>query len=143
MTIITRKVFVFIALDAVKGGSSPESAIITSPIDYRGFSMAKDYCFISEHQINITVPDNINEMAADQLLGSLEVMRAEHHQKELKMMDTISSLRMLAAPKEGQVVDDTDLRQPKVSKFGDAADAEIVHDDQPLAPGAHDLEIPF
>lgn len=144
MKTTTRKVFAFVNMEAIKNGTQPENSICLSELDYRLYeTLGKNNVFISEHEVTVLIPDNVAEISADKMVEALAKMRAEHHQKQQELIDTISSLRMLAAPKEGQIVDDTDLRQPKVSRFSDAAGAEVVHDDQPLPPGAHDLEIPF
>lgn len=130
MTTITRKVFAFVNMDYVKCGTPPENSISISAIDYRCYeSLAKDHVFVSEHEINIALPENIAEISADKLVDALAKMRAEHHQAEQALIDTISSLRMLAAPKEGDIVDDSDLVviDPAKKRLDDGAqDAEFL-----------------
>lgn len=129
MTTITRKLFAFVNMESVKRGIAPQNAISISELDYRSFeTLAKDHVFVSEHEINVLLPDNIAEISADKLVDALAKMRAEHHQAEQALIDTISSLRMLAAPKEGELVDDSDLVviDPAKKRLDDGAqDAEF------------------
>lgn len=134
MTTTTRKLFAFVNTESIKEGRKPENSICISELDYRLYeSLGKNTVFISEHEVTVLIPDNVAELSADHMVEELAKMRAEHHKAEQALIDTISSLRMLAAPKEGDLVDDSDLvviDPAKKSRDDGAQDAEF-------------LEIPF
>lgn len=133
-TTVKRKIYSFVSLESVQNnGLTPAQAMVTSEIDYRNYdSLSSKYAYVGTHEIFIEVPDNIGSVAADSLEVELQKMRAAHHKEQQRLIDTISTLRLLAAPKEGEVVvDDKDLRAPAApSKFHDADEAEEVNDDQ-------------
>lgn len=89
------------------------------------------YVLIAERSIAFTLPkaDDVNAMTVDALTDSLQEMRAEHQLKQQQLIDQIARFRQLAAPKEGEVVDDRDLVQqaPVQGRADDAEDADFHH----------------
>lgn len=89
-----------------------------------------EYIFIEKKTILVNMPETheLAGSAADNLEQSLAKMRAEHHRAQQELIDQIAGFRMLCAPKEGEVLNDRDLRSNAPSKFHDADDAEDVNE---------------
>lgn len=97
-----------------------------------------EYVFIEKKTITVTVPETheIAGQIAENLELALSEMRAKHHREQQEMIDKIAGYRMLGAPKQGEVLQDSDLRAPAApSKFHDADQAEEVKSD--------DFDLPF
>lgn len=126
MPLVKKTVYSFVSLESVQNyGRKPEEAVTINEIDYRQYpSLSSKYAYVATHEIVVDIPDNIGSIAADSLEVELEKMRAAHYKEEQNLINLISTMRLLAAPKEGDVVDDKDLRQAAPSKFHDADDAD-------------------
>ncbi|AEX65735.1 hypothetical protein DIBBI_gp67 [Xanthomonas phage vB_XveM_DIBBI] len=107
-----KKVFIFINLDALAKSGNVKSSTFVTDFDYRLYDkVSKEFAFLAEQEISYQLPDNINEIAAESMESALVAMRAKHHAEQQAMIDRIAGLRQLAAPKEGELVDDRDLRE--------------------------------
>lgn len=108
----TRKVFVFADITALTGGTSIENALLIGNFDYRLYESVKGkYVFICEREISFGLPDDVTDQAAEAMEDMLSEIRAKHFAEQQKVIDSIAKLRQLAAPKEGELVDDRDLRE--------------------------------
>lgn len=128
----TRKVFVFARVEAISAGISIENALTICDFDYRTYEpLAADYVFICEREISFGLPDDVTDQAAEAMEAQLSKIRAKHHAEQQKVIDSIAKLRQLAAPIEGQLLDDTGLTvRAKVIDAEEADDAEF--NDLPL-----------
>lgn len=107
-----KKVFAFLSLESLSKHGDIEAATFIGEFDYRQYgSAAKGFVFLAEQEISYQLPDNLSEVAVESLEVALSEMRAKHHKEQQEMIDRIAGLRQLAAPKEGELVDDRDLRE--------------------------------
>lgn len=129
----TRKVFVFADITALTGGASIENALLIGNFDYRLYESVKGkYVFICEREISFGLPDDVTDQAAEAMEEMLSEIRAKHYAEQQKVIDSIAKLRQLAAPKEGELVDDRDLRGNSV-RIADSEEADdATFDDFPF-----------
>lgn len=129
----TRKVFVFADITALTGGASIENALLIGNFDYRLYESVKgQYVFICEREISFGLPDDVTDQAAEAMEDMLSAIRAKHYAEQQKVIDSIAKLRQLAAPKEGELVDDRDLRGKSV-RIADSEEADdATFDDFPF-----------
>lgn len=127
----SKKVFIFISLESLAKHNNIERATFVTDFDYRDYGSAgKGFVFLAESKISYTLPDNVTEIAVSSMEDALAEMRAKHHAEQQAMIDRIAGLRQLAAPKEGEVLDDRDLRGKNCSTVKDAVDAEYSDVDE-------------
>lgn len=129
----TRKVFVFADITALTGGASIENALLIGNFDYRLYESAKGkYVFICEREISFGLPDDVTDQAAEAMEEMLSAIRAKHYAEQQKVIDSIAKLRQLGAPKEGELVDDRDLRGDRI-RIADSDEADdATFDDFPF-----------
>ncbi|QDH45823.1 hypothetical protein PSKM_gp66 [Pantoea phage vB_PagM_PSKM] len=108
----TRKVFVFADVNQLSVGIPIERALLIGNFDYRLYEEVKgQYVFICEREISFGLPDDVTDQAAEAMEEMLSAIRAKHYAEQQKVIDSIAKLRQLSAPKEGELVDDRDLRE--------------------------------
>lgn len=123
----TRKIFVFAEVQRLSNGVSLEHSLVIGSFDYREYESVKDqYVFICEREISFEIPDDVASQAAEAMEVQLSEIRAKHYAEQQKIIDSIAKLRQLAAPVEGQLMDDTGLTErAKVIDSVAAEDAEF------------------
>lgn len=129
----TKKVFVFADVAVLAEGVAIENALLIGNFDYRLYESVKGkYVFICEREISFGLPDDVTDMAAEAMEEMLSGIRAKHFAEQQKVIDSIAKLRQLAAPKEGELVDDRDLRGERV-RIADSDEADdATFDDFPF-----------
>lgn len=131
------KIHVHLNTKALGQGNSIAHCLGVASVDYASFM--DGYVNVKSLDIDVELPDNVAEIGIVELEKELQKMRADHHVKEQAIIDSIASLRLLAAPKEaveGDVLNDRDLRQMDTQSRFDGAeeadDAEVEEDDDLL-----------
>ncbi|QDH45740.1 hypothetical protein AAM37_gp69 [Pantoea phage vB_PagM_AAM37] len=129
----TKKVFVFADVTVLAEGVAIENALLIGNFDYRLYESVKGkYVFICEREISFGLPDDVTDMAAEAMEDMLSAIRAKHYAEQQKVIDSIAKLRRLAAPKEGDLVDDRDLRGERI-RIADSDEADdATFDDFPF-----------
>ncbi|QXG07694.1 hypothetical protein [Erwinia phage Snitter] len=97
-------------------------SIQVSTMDYSTFS--KDHVNIKEVAIDVELPEGVVELGVQSLEQQLAEMRAESYRKEQEVINAIAGLRFLAAPRDGDLMDDRDLvkQDKQVIRLDDEAD---------------------
>jgi len=111
--------------------SMPQLAISTFNADMTGSEHFSEYVMIEKKTISVLVPSHaeIANVAAESLEKELSAMRARHHQEQQQIIDKIASYRLLAAPNDGELVDDADLRDVSRSLFNKARANDVSEAD--------------
>lgn len=129
MAIHTRSVFVLISMEALARTGNPEHSLLVSSTDYSSFdSMKHEYLLVCQREISFQTADNLVELSVDAMERSLVAKRAQHHREQQVIIDNIAKLRQLAAPVEGELIDDRGLVERSTSINADEADDAEFND---------------
>lgn len=129
----TKKVFVFADVAVLAEGVAIENALLIGNFDYRLYESVKgNYVFICEREISFGLPDDVTDQAAEAMEDMLSAIRAKHFAEQQKVIDSIAKLRQLAAPKEGELVDDRDLRGERIRIADSEGADDATFDDFPF-----------
>jgi len=110
-------------------GTDIKHSIVVSDFDYRQIESIKDdYLFVCEREISFDLPEDATGQAAEAMENKLSAIRAKHHAEQQKIIDSIAKLRQLAAPVEGELVDDRGLVERSTSINADEADDADFND---------------
>lgn len=121
----SRKVFILLSLQQLSSTGAIERSFMVSDYDYSKLSsMKNDYILVCERTVSFEASDNIVGMAVEAMEQALSDTRAKHHAEQQAMIDSIARFRQLAAPVEGEVVDERHLTQRATVCADDADDAE-------------------
>lgn len=122
------KCYVLLNVESLGNTKNIETSIQIASVDYSSFMDA--YVKVKEVEIEFDLPEGVIEMGVQSLEKQLSKMRAESFRKEQELVDAIAGLRFLAAPRDGDLMDDRDLVMEREDKRGnrlgdEADDAEF------------------